>query len=225
MSSIYESVPPDFYDSSLHSLNPVTRYYHGSRYAKIRKFIGSRYKEGMRILDIGCGCSRWNEDKLPVVGLDQNREMLKYGIENGYLTRALECDLSKSELPVRNGEFDFVVISEVLEHLDKPEAILKEANRALTVGGVLIVTVPHDSGLSLWRMLFEANCILLGDILGNQLYRNRCGHVQHFSPDGMVELIEHSGFSVIEREISLMNIAIFAKKTRRERITNPKKGF
>jgi len=53
-------------------------------------------------------------------------------------------DLS-SPLPFADGEFDHVVMLAVLEHLQQPEAVLREAFRILTPEGSLILTWP--SGL------------------------------------------------------------------------------
>ncbi len=223
MGNIYDDVPADFYESSLHSANPITRHYHGSRYETIRRFVSAGYRKGMSIVDIGCGSSRWNEGKLPVVGLDQNIRMLKYGIAKGFLESARECDLRVLPLPAGDSEFDFAVVSEVLEHLDEPGLIVAEAARALKAGGTIIVTVPNDSGLSLWRVLFEANCFLLGDLLGDEYYRNRCGHVQHFSQKDIEELLEKNGFAVVKRRISLLNIAIAARKKRGGRLNRRKR--
>jgi ubiquinone/menaquinone biosynthesis C-methylase UbiE len=51
-------------------------------------------------------------------------------------------------LPFETGSFDFIILSEVLEHLDKPEEALKEIFRVLIVGGVFIVSVPYKEKLT-----------------------------------------------------------------------------
>jgi 2-polyprenyl-3-methyl-5-hydroxy-6-metoxy-1,4-benzoquinol methylase len=217
MADIYSHLPPDFYDASLHSANPITRYYHGNRYAKIRRFIampgGNETGKGARILDIGCGSASWNKDKLPITGLDQNKEMLAYGMLKGYLAHTIEWNLSAIPLPIKDGSFDCVVISEVLEHVDDPASILSEANRILAKGGRLIITVPLDTPMSAWWALFGIECLVLGDILGDGYYKSRCGHVNHFSPESIGMLVQGAGFKTVERGISMMNIALLAEKT------------
>ena len=212
MSSIYEKLPPDFFDSSQNAMNPVTAYYHRSRYLKIRRFIGASFREGQEILDIGSGSASWNTGRLPVTGLDQNEAMLEYGKGKGYLRDSITWDLGKVPLPVPDGSFDYIVISEVLEHLDEPQAIIRESFRILRRGGLLIATVPLDTPFSAWNVLFSLNCFLLGDLLGNEYYRNRCGHVQHFSARSISALMENEGFGIVGKDVTVLNIGLVAKK-------------
>ena len=45
-------------------------------------------------------------------------------------------------LPERPGSFDVAVLSEVLEHVRDPHAVLREARDALRPGGEVLITVP-----------------------------------------------------------------------------------
>jgi SAM-dependent methyltransferase len=124
----------------------------------------------------------------------------------------VEFDLDKGKLPIADGSFDFVVFSEVLEHLHTPQREVKEAWRVLKRGGFIVVTVPLDTFLSPWQVFFEIGCFIRGDILGDGYYRKRCGHIQHFSVKTMSALLERSGFKVVEKDITLLNIGIIAMK-------------
>ncbi|MEW6722312.1 MAG: class I SAM-dependent methyltransferase [Candidatus Micrarchaeota archaeon] len=210
--NIYEELPPDFYETSLSQSNPITQYYHRNRYGKIRKFIAGRYKKGMRMADFGCGSSSWNTGKLPVTGVDINRTMLEFGKRQGFISEGIVGDFTEQKLPLPDGSFDLIVISEVLEHIDNPEKAVNEARRLLRDGGWLIVTVPLDTPLSPWSVLFGIGCFIRGDLLGNEYYKKRCGHVQHFSVDSISRLLESGGFAVAEKDVTLMNIGIAARK-------------
>ena len=210
--TIYHQLEPEFYDSSLKTLNPITSYYHSNRYAKIRRFICSRFHKKMTILDLGCGSSSWNINRLSVTGVDQNKDMLTYGMKKGYISKAVEWDLVKGPLPFKDEQFNFVVISEVLEHLDHPGMTIKEAHRVLKKGGFLIATVPLDTNFSLWQILFGIECFLIGDLLGNEYYRKRCGHVQQFSVEKLANIFEMNDFSVVDKDITIMNIGIIAER-------------
>lgn len=49
---------------------------------------------------------------------------------------------SADAIPVANNNFDIILMTEVLEHLENPEAVLKECYRVLKQGGVMIATIP-----------------------------------------------------------------------------------
>ena len=49
---------------------------------------------------------------------------------------------SADNIPTADESFDFVVMTEVLEHLENPESTLKEICRVLKTGGVLVATIP-----------------------------------------------------------------------------------
>jgi ubiquinone/menaquinone biosynthesis C-methylase UbiE len=49
------------------------------------------------------------------------------------------------DLPYQDGEFDAVVLGEILEHVDDPEVVLAEAYRVVKVGGIVIASTPIGS--------------------------------------------------------------------------------
>lgn len=208
----YAGVSPGLYEYSVNSPNPLTRYYHSNRYGKIREFLSGEYSDGMKILDLGCGTSSWNTSKVPLTGLDVSRKMLAHGKRLGFITDCICCDLTKIPLPFENGSFDFVVLSEVIEHLPNPEKTLKEVNRILKEGGYLIATVPLDVPASMWNILFGLKCFLVGTLLGDEYWKRGCGHVQHFSPASFRTLLEDQGFSIFGEKITIMNIGVMARK-------------
>jgi len=55
---------------------------------------------------------------------------------------ALAVTSSAYNLPFSTGTFDAVVCSEVIEHLQYPTYLLKEANRVINNSGIFIITTP-----------------------------------------------------------------------------------
>lgn len=209
---LYEDLEPNFFDASLKSTNMIRNYYHYNRYEKIRKIIYKHPKAGVRVLDIGSGSSSWNTDGVDVTAIDCNRKMLSYGKQKGYIKNAIVWDIEKTPYPIRKEKFDFVVISEVLEHLKEPNTVIKEAIRHLRSGAPIVITVPNDVPLSLWNVLFNAECFIKGDLLGNNYYKKRCGHIWHFSYNDLEELLASASLTIIEKKLTPMNICVLAKK-------------
>ena len=49
---------------------------------------------------------------------------------------------SADNIPVADSSFDVILLCEVLEHLEKPEDVLKECYRVLKKDGIIIITMP-----------------------------------------------------------------------------------
>ena len=102
--------------------------------------------EGRSILDIGVGTGRLLA-RFP--GLD------RYGIDVslGYLERlddsGIDVCMGKVEdLPYRDGAFDAVVCTDVLEHVVDLDAAVREIRRVLRPGGLAIIRVPYREDLA-----------------------------------------------------------------------------
>ncbi len=63
-------------------------------------------------------------------------------IENGNYEEIEAKDWMPEKLKREDGYFDYVVMGQLLEHLDDPVKYFKEAMRVLKVGGVLALSVP-----------------------------------------------------------------------------------
>ena len=218
-SNLYAKLDPVFYDESSNSLNPFTRSYHGGRYVWIREKIREIHHSfsspaPLRILDVGGGSSAWNKEHLPVIAIDMNQKMLEYAKKCGRVTEFIIKNLNKTPWPMTEKSFDVVVVSEVLEHLDAHDSVLFEISRILKDDGSLLLTVPLDKQFSLWRTLFGVECFVVGDVLGNDYYRKRCGHIQNFSSEQILVLLKRFGFTLIRMENTLMNVRVMAKKSR-----------
>ncbi len=89
------------------------------------------------ILDVGCGTKPYRA-LVPAnryVGLDYDTPARRAA---GFA----DVFYAGSRFPLRDGEFDGVLCTQVLEHVFTPDAFLNEINRVLRPGGVLVLTVP-----------------------------------------------------------------------------------
>lgn len=101
----------------------------------------SRHFHGS-VLDIGCGIGEFLRMYPNSFGIDINSFVVAHCQQQGY-----SCSVSGAyPLPFANSSFDGVLASNILEHLDSPEAAVAEASRVLKPDGILTVTVPLEAG-------------------------------------------------------------------------------
>jgi 2-polyprenyl-3-methyl-5-hydroxy-6-metoxy-1,4-benzoquinol methylase len=115
--------------------------------AAIERAFPGRERCELNILDVGCG--NGSQLAIPlaaagyqVTGIDPHLPSIERGSNLAPAINFIHGSLSG--LPPR--KFDCVVISEVLEHLDKPEVLLARAIPYLADSGILIITVPNGYG-------------------------------------------------------------------------------
>lgn len=84
-----------------------------------------------RKLNLGCG----GDKKEGYINLDWQ----------GIVRPDIEHDLNVLPYPFPDNYFDLIEAFHVLEHLDRPFAVMKELHRLLRPGGKLIIKVPHFS--------------------------------------------------------------------------------
>ena len=126
-----------------------------------------------RLLDVGCGHGLLLDEArkrgYETVGLELSREAARHARET--------LGLDVRELPLeafgegRNGdspgEFDAIVLADVLEHLDDPVAAIDTCARLLRPGGVLCIVTPDPSSVTAraagarWWGYLPAHTVLL----------------------------------------------------------------
>ena len=86
------------------------------------------------ILDIGCG-----RNKFPgAIGLDNNP----------HTAADVLCDLDRPPYPFRDGLFDEIRATHVIEHVRDVMATMKELHRLARPGGRIVVVTPHYTDFS-----------------------------------------------------------------------------
>jgi len=190
-------MPEDFYEIQVKTKNPLRNWFHSSRHNIINSLVEKYYKNGDKIVDLACGNCLWNIKKLPVIGLDYSKKMLEYAKQKGRLKKYLVEDIKNTSL--KDNSIDIIVISEAIEHIKEKEQTIKEIYRILKKGGIVITSVPYCTYFSIWKPLFKMQCIWQGYIKGDDYYKHNCGHINHFSPKKIRNLLEKFKFKVKEQ--------------------------
>lgn len=115
---------------------------------RIREYISSEIRTGSgKILDLGCGsawvagifCMKGYEvTSLDISEINVIKALDLYPFENhlGIVADAFH-------LPYPDNSFDFIVASEVLEHVKEPADFISNLFKILKPGGTLLVTTPY----------------------------------------------------------------------------------
>jgi ubiquinone/menaquinone biosynthesis C-methylase UbiE len=209
---LYEKRQKDFHSNLAKSPNPVRAWFHRFRQCAVKELVTESYKRGDTIVDVGCGNCLWNTDKLPVVGVDVAPNLVEYAVRKGRVSSPLICDITRIALRSECG--DIVIAAEILEHISDYDDALVELRRVLKKGGKLVLTVPYDTFFSAWKPLFWLHCLLQGWVFGDHYFKQRCGHVHHFSPKKIRELLEKHDFLVLKQFTNFrFTIFTLAQKT------------
>ena len=110
--------------------------------------FASRFCEGVRVLDAGCG-SGYGAAELSnassLVGTDVSAEAIGYAMRNFGGPRVAFAQARCENLPFAEKSFDVVIAFEVIEHLERWRDLLTEAARVLKDTGVLLISTPNKS--------------------------------------------------------------------------------
>jgi len=94
-----------------------------------------------RILDIGCNKTDIHSD---IEKITENPESEVYGMDaimTNYKENVVRADAHR--IPFKNEVFDCIFAGEIIEHLIDPATFLKEIERVLKNGGLLVLTTPN----------------------------------------------------------------------------------
>jgi SAM-dependent methyltransferase len=136
---------------------PYHEHKHEMRYDIVAAHARRHLRPDARILDLGCGSAnvadRLADLRITYVGMDFGEPAVRYaqdkyrGRKGPLRTRFVRGD--GEHLPFAPGSIDVIVMSEVIEHLLRPENAVWEIARLLRPGGVFVMTTNNASEVPL----------------------------------------------------------------------------
>jgi ubiquinone biosynthesis O-methyltransferase len=168
----------------------------------ITEFI-KKERVNIEILDLGCGHGELSIPllklgyKLDCVDLDKSnlselREKLK---KIPYITKRVKVVNSSIEKYNLDKKYDVVLLTEVLEHVDHPEEILKKIYQLLKNNGICILSIPN--GFGTYEIFFDWPIILFRKMLGIKTPSGRY-HINFFSFNRIKRIFKDNNFEVIK---------------------------
>jgi 2-polyprenyl-3-methyl-5-hydroxy-6-metoxy-1,4-benzoquinol methylase len=109
------------------------------------KKIASFIKKG-EVLDIGCAIGELskyiNLKEVKYTGIDNSKERINIAKKRETNRIKFICG-SGEKLPFKKERFDYVIIAEIIEHVENPAKFLRECKRVLKKGGKIIGSTPN----------------------------------------------------------------------------------
>lgn len=168
----------------------------------IRLILTRHVKAGDSWVDLGCGpgvlCRELLAMGASVVAVDGSPRMLSHareqmGSEYAGRVKWIQSDVQSIDA-LKNGVFDGVLCSSVVEYLDRPDALLKEVARILSPGGVLVISLPPT--LSAVRVL-QKGIRAFVSMFGKDKFTYLSVSRLEVSPRAIDRLLHEAGFLVI----------------------------
>lgn len=157
--------------------------------------IVSRICSGAKILDVGCASGylarELKEKKCTVVGIEINKEMA--AMASNYCDKVIVTDVEEAvELPIPEKEFDFIILSDVLEHLRRPDLVITKLKRYLAPDGLVIASIPNVARIEIRIKL----------LLGRFDYQDSGimskGHLRFFTLKTAKDMFKSTGYKIIQ---------------------------
>jgi SAM-dependent methyltransferase len=167
-----------------------------------RRMLGD--VRGKAVLDVGCSQGQFAfEHLIPagaavVVGVDFSAGAIRRA-QNlaASIPNALFVVGDATALPVKDGRFDTVVITEVIEHLPDVQACLSELRRATAADGDIVLSTPnYFNPVGVFKLLFDR---VYHDGRERWTYADHSEELEHFqTPFSVQRQLAEAGLKVVD---------------------------
>jgi len=148
------------------------------------------------ILDVGCGmghtslCLSQVLDSEHIIGIDVSR----VGLQSARSLMGGSFILADAaSLPFKDGSFHYIIMKDVLEHVQDGQPVVQEAHRVLDSAGGLAIYVPHD---------LDNKCNISVESVVKRLtgysIDKHVGHVRRYKKGEITAVLDTAGFREYE---------------------------
>jgi 2-polyprenyl-3-methyl-5-hydroxy-6-metoxy-1,4-benzoquinol methylase len=164
---------------------------------EVVRFILQEKKSGAKILDVGCATGKLGKllkSKIDcyLAGIEIDKEAADIARQSYDEVALINLEELMEEKCAFKGntQYDFIVFGDILEHVTKPEALLKCFDNFLKHDGFLIVSIPNIANWMIRFQLLFGNFDYAGGILDQ-------GHLRFFTYKAARKLLEDNGYKII----------------------------
>ncbi len=175
---------------------------------------------GSKVLDVGCADGYMGEflikhKNCEVWGIEPFPESFTLAQNKGYVFISNnQIEIALQEEKLKNEQFDFILIGDVLEHLVFPDQVLRDLKKLLKPNGVLVVSLPNVGHYSIRRNLLMGKWDMTESGIMDRT------HLHFFTLKTAVELLEKNGWKIqsmrprgdLERWFRKIGLEKFGKK-------------
>ena len=156
-----------------------------------------------KVLDLGCGGGSLlndlrKEKSASGLGIEIDAEKIKSCLKKGI--SVIEQDIDSGLENFGNQSFDYVVMSQSIQALKKPEVALEEIVR---IGKECIVSIPNFANIKCRLQLFFKGQMPVSSALPHDWYSTPNLHL--CSLEDFEELCKQSNIKIVERKLSKIN--------------------
>lgn len=157
------------------------------------QIIPQEIKPHKIILDIGCNTGMLGQmlSKNNIIdGIDINKKALK--IASVYYRHLFNIDVSNPKNIHIKQKYDYIIMSDILEHLPHPNLLLSEIKKLLKPHGFIICSLPNIARFEIRLQL------LLGKFEYTPAGILNQDHLRFFTKKSAIDLFSQTGYKVVK---------------------------
>jgi 2-polyprenyl-3-methyl-5-hydroxy-6-metoxy-1,4-benzoquinol methylase len=186
---------PEYQEYFVHY--PIKQSKYSSHYY-VRQMMGS----GRDVLDVGCVegflAAELKKQGNRITGIDALPEAQRGEALEQYFSADLDQGIAPVVEQLNGKRFDRVLLMDVLEHLKRPEILLRQCKDLLKPEGAVVVSLPNIANITVRVML----------LMGRFNYTERGlldkTHFRFFTRKTARRLMEENGYRILEEKITVM---------------------